>query len=126
MNVILITACPSGMATTFLAARRLEQAAERLGWQTTVEMHGELAPVTPASAEAIAAADLVVVAADQVPDPQRFQGKPLYRASIDQALPDPGGFLERARREAEAFVPGDEPHATPMSKTCRHDRRALP
>ncbi|QFU02709.1 PTS system fructose-specific EIIBC component [Halomonas sp. THAF5a] len=117
MNVILITACPSGMATTFLAARRLEQAAERLGWQATVEMHGELAPVQPVSAEAIAAADLVVVAADHVPDPQRFKGKPLFRATIDQALPDPGGFLERARREAEAFVPGGETHATPDSRT---------
>ncbi|MCK2184492.1 PTS fructose-like transporter subunit IIB [Halomonas getboli] len=117
MNAILITACPSGMATTFLAARRLEQAAERLGWQTTVEMHGELAPVQPVSAEAIDAADLVIVAADHVPDPQRFKGKPLFRATIDQALPDPGGFLERARREAEAFVPGGETHATPAPET---------
>ncbi|RAH38647.1 PTS fructose-like transporter subunit IIB [Halomonas sp. SL1] len=117
MNAILITACPSGMATTFLAARRLEQAAERLGWQTTVEMHGELEPVRPVSAEAIEAADLVVVAADHVPDPQRFKGKPLFRATIDQALPDPGGFLERARREAEAFVPGGETHATLAPET---------
>ncbi|MBB3142144.1 PTS fructose-like transporter subunit IIB [Halomonas organivorans] len=107
MNAILITACPSGLATTFLAARRLEQAAERLGWQTTVEMHGELAPVQPASAEAIEAADLVIVAADHVPDPQRFKGKRLFRAAIDQALPDPGAFLERAEGEAEAFEPGD-------------------
>ncbi|WP_108445754.1 PTS fructose-like transporter subunit IIB [Halomonas denitrificans] len=118
MNAILVTACPSGMATTFLAARRLEQAAERLGWQTTVEMHGELAPVQPASAEAIEAADLVVVAADHVPDPQRFQGKRLFRAPIDQALPDPGGFLERARREAEAFVPGGETHAVAPSEAA--------
>mgnify|MGYP000153299399 CR=1 FL=1 len=47
MNVILVTACPSGMATTFLAARRLEQAARRLGWTPRVEMHGELEPVRP-------------------------------------------------------------------------------
>ncbi|RAR63051.1 PTS system D-fructose-specific IIB component (F1P-forming) (Frc family) /PTS system D-fructose-specific IIC component (F1P-forming) (Frc family) [Onishia taeanensis] len=105
MNVILITACPSGMATTFLAARRLEQAASRLGWSTTVEMHGELAPVEPASAESIAAADLVVVAADAVPSPQRFAGKSLYQAPIAQALPDPAGFLERAQAQAAAYTP---------------------
>ncbi|XKE44705.1 PTS fructose-like transporter subunit IIB [Halomonas organivorans] len=105
MNVILITACPSGMATTFLAARRLEQAAGRLGWQPHVEMHGELEPVRPVSAEAIAAADLIVVAADQVPAPQRFEGKRLYRAPIDQALPDPQAFLERAEREARPYRP---------------------
>lgn len=105
MNVILITACPSGMATTFLAARRLEQAASQLGWSTTVEMHGELAPVEPASAESIAAADLVVVAADTVPSPQRFAGKSLYQAPIAQALPDPGDFLERAQAQAAAYTP---------------------
>ncbi len=103
MNVILITACPSGMATTFLGARRLEQAAKRLGWQVSVEMHGELEAVTPVSAEAIAAAELVVVAAESVPEPQRFDGKRLFRAPIHQALPDPDAFLERAAREAATF-----------------------
>ena len=105
MNAIIITACPSGMATTFLAARRLEQAASRLGWQTRVEMHGELEPFTPVTAEQIAEADLVVVAADHVPVPQRFAGKRLYRAAIDQALPDPRAFLERASREASEYTP---------------------
>lgn len=105
MNAIIITACPSGMATTFLAARRLEQAASRLGWQARVEMHGELEPLTPVTAEQVAAADLVVVAADHVPAPERFAGKRLYRAAIDQALPDPRAFLERASREASEYTP---------------------
>ncbi|WP_244158437.1 PTS fructose-like transporter subunit IIB [Salinicola socius] len=114
-NVILITACPSGMATTFLAARRLEQAAQRLGWQVQVEMHGELEPVTPVSEEAVAAADLVIVAATRVPRPERFAGKRLYRAPIQQALPDPDAFLERAAREATAFDIASEPPAAPLT-----------
>lgn len=88
-------------------------------------MHGELEPVRPVSAEAIAAADLVIVAADHVPDPQRFKGRPLFRATIDQALPDPGGFLERARREAEAFVPGAETHATPAPEAGAPGGRSI-
>lgn len=103
MNVILITACPSGMATTFLAARRLEQAAKRRGWQPTVEMHGELESLSPASAGAIDDAELIVVAADHVPEPQRFAGKCLFQAPIHQALPDPAAFLERASREAISY-----------------------
>ncbi|MGL6212830.1 PTS fructose transporter subunit IIB, partial [Billgrantia desiderata] len=71
MNVIIVTACPSGMATTFLAARRLEQAARRLGWQASVEMHSQLEAVEPVSADAIAAAELIVVAADQIPAAER-------------------------------------------------------
>ncbi|NRB55468.1 MAG: PTS fructose-like transporter subunit IIB, partial [Salinicola sp.] len=113
MNVILITACPSGMATTFLAARRLEQAALRRGWQPRVEMHGELEPVAPVSEQAIAEADLVVVAADRVPEPSRFVGKRLYRAAVQQALPDPEAFLERAAREATAFDAASEPANAP-------------
>lgn len=108
MNVILITACPSGMATTFLAARRLEQAARRRGWQPVVEMHGELEPPKQVSEANIEAAELVVVAADRVPDAKRFKGKRVFQASIAQALPDPAGFLDRANREAAQFVPGDD------------------
>ena len=103
MNLILITACPSGMATTFLAAKRLEQAATRLGWNVHVEMHGEIAPLQAASAEQIANADLIVVAADHVPAPERFEGKRLFQAPIASALPDPSAFLSQAKREAPIY-----------------------
>ncbi|WP_163558671.1 PTS fructose-like transporter subunit IIB [Halomonas sp. NO4] len=123
MNAILITACPSGMATTFLAARRLEQAAGRLGWQVQVEMHSELEPLTPVSAEAIAAADLVVVAADHVPAPQRFAGKRLFQAPVGEALPDPQAFLERADREAAEYTPPSEDE-TPLTQQAAAHRDA--
>ncbi|MDQ7730601.1 PTS fructose-like transporter subunit IIB [Halomonas sp. SpR8] len=103
MNIILITACPSGMATTFLAAKRLEQAAQRQGWTAHVEMHGEVAPLQAATAEQIANADLIVVAADHVPAPERFEGKRLFQAPIASALPDPSGFLAQAKREAPIY-----------------------
>ncbi|MGQ4879697.1 PTS fructose-like transporter subunit IIB [Billgrantia sp. LNSP4103-1] len=105
MNVILVTACPSGMATTFLAARRLEQAAHRLGWQPSVEMHSQLEAVEPVSTSAIADAELIVVAADQVPAAERFRGKRLFQAAIGEALPDPEAFLARAQREAGDYTP---------------------
>ncbi|MGM0834458.1 MAG: PTS fructose-like transporter subunit IIB [Pseudomonadota bacterium] len=103
MNLILITACPSGMATTFLAAKRLEQAATRMGWSAHVEMHGEIAPLQAATAEQIATADLIVVAADHVPAPERFDGKRLFQAPIASALPDPSAFLNQAKREAPIY-----------------------
>ncbi|MEA2119881.1 PTS fructose-like transporter subunit IIB [Halovibrio sp. HP20-50] len=110
MNIILITACPSGMATTFLAAKRLEQAAQRQGWSVHVEMHAEIAPLQAATAEQIDNADLIVVAADHVPAPERFEGKRLFQAPIASALPDPSGFLAQAKREAPIYTP---PTATP-------------
>ncbi|WP_457944617.1 PTS fructose-like transporter subunit IIB [Vreelandella alkaliphila] len=104
MNLILITACPSGMATTFLAAKRLEQAATRMGWNAHVEMHGEIAPLQSATAEQIVNADLIVVAADHVPAPERFDGKRLFQAPIASALPDPSAFLAQAKREAPIYT----------------------
>ena len=103
MNIILITACPSGMATTFLAAKRLEQAAQRQGWTVHVEMHGEVVPLQAATAEQIANADLIVVAADHVPAPERFEGKRLFQAPIASALPDPSALLAQAKREAPIY-----------------------
>jgi PTS system fructose-specific IIC component len=103
MNIILITACPSGMATTFLAAKRLEQAAQRQGWSVHVEMHGEIAPLQTVTAEQIAHADLIVVAADHVPGPERFEGKRLFQAPIASALPNPNDFLAQAKREAPLY-----------------------
>ncbi|MCT8468654.1 PTS fructose-like transporter subunit IIB [Chromohalobacter canadensis] len=117
MKAILITACPSGVATTFLAARRLEQAAQRRGWQVTVEMHGELEPPQPVSEADVRDADLVIVAADHVPEASRFADKRLFQAPIAEALPDPDAFLSRAEREAELFAGGDTatPQAAPTS-----------
>ena len=115
MNLILITACPSGMATTFLAAKRLEQAAMRLGWNVHVEMHGEIAPLQAASAEQIANADLIVVAADHVPAPERFEGKRLFQAPIASALPDPSAFLSQAKREAPIYSAPAATAAAPTS-----------
>lgn len=103
MKAILITACPSGVATTFLAARRLEQAARRRGWQVTVEMHGELEPPQPVSEADVRDAELVIVAADHVPDASRFTDKRLFQAPIAEALPDPDAFLSRAEREAAPY-----------------------
>ncbi|WP_277809955.1 PTS fructose transporter subunit IIBC [Chromohalobacter canadensis] len=103
MKAILITACPSGVATTFLAARRLEQAAQRRGWQATVEMHGELEPPQPVSEADVCDADLVIVAADHVPEASRFVDKRLFQAPIAEALPDPDAFLSRAEREAAPY-----------------------
>ncbi|EHA16629.1 PTS fructose-like transporter subunit IIB [Halomonas sp. HAL1] len=112
MNIILITACPSGMATTFLAAKRLEQAAQRQGWSVHVEMHGEIAPLQAATADQIANADLIAVAADHVPAPERFEGKRLFQAPIASALPDPSGFLAQAKREAPIYSAPAAPAAS--------------
>ncbi|MGQ7247326.1 fructose-specific PTS transporter subunit EIIC [Halomonas sp. V046] len=105
MNVILISTCPNGTATSYLAAKRLIPAAERLGWAVTLELHSTLERLTPASPAAIADAHLIVVVGEVVPDGHRFSGKRLYRGAASDAVPAPATFLERAHRDASTYAP---------------------
>ncbi|SPJ33862.1 PTS fructose-like transporter subunit IIB [Kushneria phyllosphaerae] len=124
MNIVIVTACPSGTATTYLAARRLEQAAHRLGWQTAVEMQGQFDQTT-LSDEQIASADLVVVAASRPITLARFTGKALYRERLEGALPDPDGFLARAREQAEPWQGIDDaPEEKSAAPATLDDRTA--
>nr|WP_049621023.1 PTS fructose-like transporter subunit IIB [Frateuria defendens] len=101
MNIVLLTACPSGMVTTYLAAQALERAAKRRGWTAHAEAQGQMRPVAPLDAATIAAADLVVVAADAPVALERFVGRRLHPASLAEALGDADALLERAWREAK-------------------------
>ncbi|MFY0530329.1 PTS fructose-like transporter subunit IIB [Archangium gephyra] len=113
MNVIVITACPSGVATAFLASRGLERAAKRRGWTVTVEMHSKLEPVVPLGRATIEAADLVIAAVSAPVDLSRFVGKRVYRAPISDALPDPDAFLKQAELGASPLTTASEPEVAP-------------
>jgi fructose PTS system EIIBC or EIIC component len=119
MNVIVITACPSGVATTFLAARGLERAAKRRGWNVTVEMHSQLEPVVPPGRATLEAADLVVVAASAPVDLSRFVGKRVYQAPISEALPDPDAFLKQAELNARTLTAAAAASHTEVAPVAR-------
>ena len=81
-----ITACPTGIAHTFMAAAALEKAAKALGHTIKVETQGSVGAKNQLTAEDIAAADAVVIAAETNVDTSRFGGKRLYMTSTKQAL----------------------------------------
>ncbi|MFC0709035.1 PTS fructose-like transporter subunit IIB [Azorhizophilus paspali] len=106
MNLLIVTACPSGMVTSVLCARLLEAAALRLGWTTRVEVHDPRAIGSPLTEEDIAVADLVVVVKTGELALDRFAGKRLLQSTPADALQDPQRFLEEAAARAEPFQPG--------------------
>ena len=101
MKTLIMTACPSGMASSYLVARLLRQAAQDLGWQVNVECYSQLEPVTSFTEAQLDEAELVLVAADSSLDLSRFIGKPLYRSDIQSALNDPKAWLQQGRAQAE-------------------------
>lgn len=103
MKAILVTACPAGIATSFLAAKRIEQQAKLAGWELTLDVESSVQPRQVPSKELIAAADLVLVVASAPVDLAAYDGKSLYRGDMDLALQDPAALLEAARSGASVY-----------------------
>lgn len=105
LNVIAVTACPTGVAHTYMAAEALERAAKQLGYNMHVEKRGSIGAKDALSPEQIALADLVILAADIEVDTTPFAGKRIYRTSTGKALKQPQMVLSEAtvnaRPEAE-------------------------
>jgi len=95
-RVVAITACPTGIAHTFMAAAALKKAAEGLGHSIRVETQGSVGAKSQLTPDEIAAADAVVIAADTHVDLSRFAGKRLYKTSTKAALHDGAAVLNDA------------------------------
>lgn len=100
MNITIITACPSGVANSIIAAGLLEQATKALGWNAAIECQSSVLPESPVSQDAIDSCDVVVIAANTDVDKKRFVGKKVYQAAISECTSDAKAFLEKAVAEA--------------------------
>ncbi|MDH1535985.1 fructose-specific PTS transporter subunit EIIC [Pseudomonas chengduensis] len=114
MNVLIVTACPNGQVTSVLCSRLLQAAAERLGWQTRVEVHDARAIGSPLSEAEIAAADWVLVVKTGELPLSRFAGKRLLQATPAEALADPQRFLQDAAKRAQPRA--DSTEAVPSGR----------
>ncbi|CAI0799067.1 PTS fructose transporter subunit IIBC [Serratia quinivorans] len=104
-RIVAITACPTGVAHTFMAAEAIESEAKKRGWWVKVETRGSVGAGNAITPEEVAAADLVIVAADIEVDLEKFAGKPMYRTSTGLALKKTAQELDKAQAEAEIFQP---------------------
>ncbi len=95
-SIIAITACPTGIAHTYMAADALKLAAERAGVNLTVETQGSSGS-TPVGADVISGADAVIFATDVgVKDRQRFAGKPVIASGVKRAINEPDTMIAEA------------------------------
>jgi PTS system fructose-specific IIC component len=99
-SLVAVTACPTGIAHTYMAAEALEAAAERAGVRLQVETQGS-AGSTPLSHDAIAAAGAVIFAVDVgVRDRARFAGKPMVSSGVKRPIDDADAMIAEALRYA--------------------------
>ncbi|QWA29405.1 PTS fructose-like transporter subunit IIB [Pseudomonas sp. RC3H12] len=116
-KIVAVTACPTGVAHTFMAAEALQQAAQAMGYQLTVETQGSVGARNPLPAEAIAAADVVLLAADIEVPAARFAGKRIYRCGTGIALKQARATLDKALAEGKVEAAGATGAMPPAEKT---------
>ncbi|MFC3024880.1 PTS fructose-like transporter subunit IIB [Vibrio zhugei] len=100
MNIAIITACPSGVANSIIAAGLLEQAAQSLNWTAKVECQSSVIDAAPLSQADIDAADVVIIAANTDIDTSRFVGKKVYQSDITACMADAAAYLKTATEQA--------------------------
>lgn len=113
-RIVAVTSCPTGIAHTFMAAEGLQQAAASLGHSLRVETQGSVGAGTPLTADEIAAADIVIIAADREVDRGRFDGKRVFSSGTKAAITDGQALIKRAFTEAvlQAGTQSDTPRQT--------------
>lgn len=87
-DVVAITACPTGIAHTFMAAKGLEDQAAKMGVSIKVETQGSGGAKNVLTAADIAGAKGVIIAADKNVELDRFDGKPVYSCAVTRGIND--------------------------------------
>lgn len=95
-KIVGVTACPTGIAHTYMAAEYLEKAGKKAGAKVKIETNGSIGVENELSSKDIAEADAVIIAADTRVKMKRFDGKPLIEVSVSQAIKKPNELIEAA------------------------------
>jgi PTS system fructose-specific IIC component len=104
-SLVVVSACPTGIAHTYMAADKLTAAGREAGVDVHVETQGSSGS-TPLNAEVIRAADAVIFAVDVgVKDQGRFAGKPVVQSGTKRAINEPDVMVR------EALAAADNPNA---------------
>ena len=96
MKIVAVTACPTGIAHTYMAAEQLEKAAKLLGHKIKVETQGAMGIENEITAADVKEADAVIFAVDiAVEQEDRFAGKKIVRVGVQEAVKNPAAVFAK-------------------------------
>ena len=95
-KILAVTACPTGIAHTYMAAEKLNERAHELGLPLKVETNGSSGVKNRLTDAEIAEADAIIVAADTKVEMARFDGKPVIQTKVGKAIYETDQLLNRA------------------------------
>ncbi len=98
MKIVAVTACPTGIAHTYMAAARLEKTAKDLGYEIKVETQGALGIENPLSDADISEAQFAIFAVDiNVEGRERFKGLKVIEVPLQEAIRNARSIFEKLR-----------------------------
>ncbi len=106
-QVLAVTACPTGIAHTYMAAESLEQHAVKRGISIKVETNGQSGVKNALTAEDIAGATGIIVAADKYVPMDRFKGKPVVIVKVADGINKADALLDEALSGQAPLYPGE-------------------
>ena len=101
-RVLAVTACPTGIAHTYMAAEALEEKGKDLGIPVKAETNGSSGAKNVLTDEEIAACDGIIIAADKNVEMARFDGKPLLKVKVSDGI-------HKSQQLIEKVVNGEAP-----------------
>ena len=94
-KILAVTACPTGIAHTYMAAEALEKAAEKMGFSLKAETNGSGGAKNVLTKSEIAECDGIIIAADKNVEMARFDGKPVVKTSVSNGINKPEELIQR-------------------------------
>lgn len=94
-KILAVTACPTGIAHTYMAAENLQKAADKLGVEIKVETQGSIGVENAITEQDIAEADGIIIAADKEIPKDRFTGKKVIVTGVQDGIRKPEELIQR-------------------------------
>ena len=94
-RILAVTACPTGIAHTYMAAEALEKAGEKLGYPLKAETNGSGGAKNILTKKEIEECDGIIVAADKNVKMARFDGKPVLKTSVSSGINKPEELIQK-------------------------------
>ncbi|WP_270600373.1 PTS fructose transporter subunit IIB [Faecalicoccus pleomorphus] len=97
MYVVGITACPTGIAHTYMAQESLEKELEKRGWEYKIETQGSIGIENQLDQDEVDRADMIILCVSiQIEEQERFDGKKVFYGDVDECISFPNRVVDKA------------------------------
>ena len=123
-KVLAVTACPVGIAHTYMAAENLQKAAKELGVDIKVETQGSIGVENELTANDIEEAEAIIIASDKEVSKERFAGKKLLVTGVQDGIRRPKELIQKAQSgDVPVYKAGEKTAAAPKTKGAEKENQ---